>query len=96
MKLTLLAGAIAICAAGAALANDPPSTANNPTSTKAAATFESLDTNSDGRISAAEARVHKDLDAGYRDAVSDSDKGMSQAEFDSWVAGQRRPIPPSN
>lgn len=92
MKLTLLAGAIAMCAAGAALANDPTST----TSTMPTVTFESLDTNGDGRISATEARVHKDLDAGYSGAVSDSDIGMSQAEFDAWVASQKTLIPPSN
>ena len=90
MKLTLLAGAIALCAVGGALANESPS------STKPTVTFESLDTNSDGRISADEARVHKDLDAGYPGAVSDSDKGMTQAEFDSWVASQKTPMPPSN
>jgi hypothetical protein len=59
-------------------------------------TFESLDTNSDGRISAAEARVHKDLDAGYPGAVSDSEKGMSQAEFDAWVASQKSSMPQKN
>ena len=90
MKLPLLAGAIALCAVGGAFANESPSP------TKPTVTFESLDTNSDGRISADEARAHKDLDAGYRGAVSDSEKGMTQAEFDTWVTSQQAPMPPSN
>ena len=88
MKLTLLAGAIALCAVGGAFGNEPPSSTNQTV------TFESLDTNSDGRISADEARAHKDLDAGYRDVVSESDKGMTQAEFDTWVKSQQAPMPP--
>jgi len=90
MKLTLLAGAIALCAAGAAFATNPTYDPTTPT-----AAFKSLDSNGDGRISATEARANKELDAGYRDAVSDSEKGMTQAEFETWVRTQK-PAPPSN
>ena len=92
MKLTLLAGAIALCAAGAAFATTPT---YMPPTTPIAATFETPDTNGDGRISATEARAHKELDAGYRDAVSGSEKDMPQAEFDTWVRSQM-PVPPGS
>jgi len=85
MRARLMTGLIAIAAASTALANDP---VEKPKSTMAPATFESLDINRDGRISATEARTHRDLSAAYRDAVTDADKGMSKSEFDSWAASR--------
>ncbi len=94
MKLALIAGALAVVAASAAFAGDP---VNKTTSAVPTATFKSLDTDGNGRISAAEARVHHDLNAGYQGAVSDSDKGMTMAEFDAWVSSQKpAAMPPSN
>jgi hypothetical protein len=86
MKLPIFAGALAIVAATSAFAGEPtnPATAMDPT-----ATFKSLDTDGNGMISATEARAHDALNAGYRDAVSDADKGMSMAEFEAWAASQK-------
>jgi len=94
MKSTMLAGALAALAVGAALANEPPV---NTTSGDQSITFKSLDTNGDGRISEAEAGVNPDLTSGYRGAVSDPSKGMTQAEFDTWNASrQQGQTPPSH
>lgn len=79
MKLSLLAGSLALAAATAAFAGD-----KDP-----ASTFKSLDTDGNGRISETEARAHAELSAGYRDAVSDSTQGMSMAEFEAWAASQK-------
>lgn len=94
MKLPLITGALAVVAASAAFAGDP---VNKTTSADPAATFKSLDVDGNGRISATEARAHRDLNAGYQGAVSDSDKGMTMAEFDAWAASQKpAATPPSN
>lgn len=94
MKLPLIAGVIALTAATAAFAGDP---VNQTTSADPTATFKSLDVDGNGRISAAEARAHPELNAGFRGAVADSEKGMSTAEFDAWAAGQKPvAMPPSN
>jgi len=94
MKLPIFAGALAVVAATAAFAGDP---VNQSTSADPKATFKSLDTDGNGRISATEARAHPELSAGYQGAVSDSDKGMSMAEFDAWAASrQPATMPPSN
>jgi hypothetical protein len=91
MKLSLLAGALALTAA-AAFANDPTSTTADPS-----ATFRSLDTDGNGRISESEASAHPGLSAGYRDAVSDANSGMTEAEFNAWHATQgSTQSPPSN
>jgi len=86
MKLPYFAGALAVMAATAAFAGDP---ANTNASADPAATFKSLDTDGNGRISATEARVHNELNAGFKDAVSDPNQGMSMAEFESWTASQK-------
>jgi hypothetical protein len=94
MKLPIIAGALAVVAATAAFAGDP---VNKSTSADPKATFKSLDTDGNGRISATEARVHNELNAGYQGAVSDSAKGMSMAEFEAWAASQKPAVmPPSN
>jgi hypothetical protein len=94
MKLPLIAGALAVVAATAAFAGDP---VNTTTTADPKATFKSLDTDGNGRISAAEARAHHDLNAGYQGAVSDSEKGMSMAEFEAWASSQKpATMPPSN
>ena len=86
MKLSYFAGALAAMAATTAFAGDP---ANTAASADPTSIFKSLDTDSNGRISADEARAHKDLNAGYKDAVSDVNQGMSMAEFDIWTANQK-------
>jgi hypothetical protein len=94
MKLSLITGALAVVAASAAFAGDP---VNKTTSAEPTATFKSLDTDGNGRISATEARAHHDLNAGFQAAVSDSAKGMSLAEFDAWASTQKpAAMPPSN
>ena len=94
MKLPLLAGVLALTV-GAAFANEPTST----TTADPAATFKSLDTDGNGRISESEARAHPQLSSGYRSAVSDANSGMTMEEFNSWHASQsscQTPTPPSN
>jgi len=93
MKLPLIAGALAIAATTAAFANDPAST----TSADPNATFQSLDVDGNGRISAEEARMHEGLSADFRGTVKDSSQGMTKAEFDAWAASrQPATTPPSN
>lgn len=93
MKLPLIAGALAVVAATSAFAGDP---VNKTTSADPTATFKSLDVDGDGRISATEARSHHELNAGYQGAVSDSDKGMTMAEFEAWAAGKKPAATPPN
>ncbi len=93
MKKILIAGTLAALTAGAALANEPTSA----TSMDPAATFKSLDTDGNGRISESEARANPELAAGYRNAVSDASGGMTAEEFARWHSS-RTPsqTPPSN
>ncbi len=97
MKLPLIVGTCAALAAGIAFAGNP---VNTTTSADPAATFKSLDTDGNGRISATEARQHTGLNAGYAGAVSDSAKGMSMDEFNVWAASQKpdamMPVTPSS
>lgn len=94
MKLPLLGGVLAVVAATAAFAGDPM---NKDTSADSKATFKSLDTDGNGRISADEARAHPELNSGYQGAVSDSTQGMTAAEFDTWAASrQSTTAPPRN
>lgn len=88
MKLSLLTSAAlaALLAAGMAQANDP---ASKTTTAGAPPSFASLDKNADGRISAAEARADKNLDRDFSVAASDSSRGISQVEYDRWVASQK-------
>ena len=92
MKLPLLAGVLAL-AASAAFANEPmTSSASDP-----AATFKSLDTDGNGRISESEARANPELSSGYRSAVADANGGMTMEEFNAWHASQKSSqTPPSN
>ena len=93
MKQVLLAGALAALAAGAALANEPTSSS----SMDPAATFKSLDTDGNGRISESEARANPELSSGYRNAVSDASSGMTMEEFSRWHSSQSSSqTPPSN
>jgi hypothetical protein len=96
MKLSIITGVLAALAASAAIANDPTTTTTS--STDAAATFKSLDTDGNGRISESEAASHAELSAGYRTAVSDSASGMTMEEFNSWYASRQQSTqaPPSN
>lgn len=92
MKLPLLAGVLAL-AASAALATEPTATS----SADPAATFKSLDTDGNGRISESEARANPALSSGYREAVSDANSGMTMEEFNAWHASQQQgQTPPSN
>ncbi len=94
MKLALIGGVLAVVAATAAFAGDPMNM-DMPADSKA--TFKSLDTDGNGRISATEARAHAKLNSGYKGAVSDSNQGMTAAEFDTWSASQKpAAVPPSN
>jgi hypothetical protein len=94
MKLPLLAGVLALTV-GAAFANEPTST----TTADPAATFKSLDTDGNGRISESEARANPELSAGFSSAVSDRNSGMTMEEFNAWHASKapsQTPTPPSN
>jgi hypothetical protein len=93
MKLPLIAGALAIAATTVAFANEPATT----TSADPKATFQSLDVDGNGRISAEEARAHAELSAAFSSTVTDSSQGMTRAEFDAWAASrQPATTPPSN
>ncbi len=93
MKRVILAAAIAALATGAAFANEP----TTATSADLAATFKSLDTDGNGRISRTEAGAHAELSAAYPDAVSDANAGMTMDEFNKWHASQMSSqMPPSN
>jgi hypothetical protein len=93
MKPAILAGTLAALTVGVAFATEPMTTA---TSGDPSVTFKSLDTNGDGLISESEAAANPDLSAGYRSAVSDATKGMTQEEFDAWNAShQQGQTPPS-
>jgi heat shock protein HslJ len=93
MKQVLIAGALAALAAGAALANQTTTTS----SADPAATFKSLDTDGNGRISESEARAHPELSSGFRSAVSDASSGMTMEEFTRWHSSQTSSqTPPSN
>jgi hypothetical protein len=95
MKSAILIGALAALAVGAASAQQPASTTATPGDT--GVTFKSLDTNGDGRISQTEASANPDLSSGYSSAVSDSSKGMTEQEFDTWNASrQQGQTPPSH
>ena len=93
MKLTILASVLALAASGA-FANDPM----NATSSDPSATFKSLDTDGNGRISESEARANPELSSGYRSAVSDPTGGMTMEEFNAWHSSQKsgQTTPPSN
>jgi hypothetical protein len=92
MKLPLIAGVLAL-ATTAALANEPMTSSSADPS----ATFKSLDTDGNGRISETEARANPELSAGYRSAVSDATSGMTMEEFNAWHASQKSSqSPPSN
>lgn len=92
MKQLLIAGVLAIAATTAAFANEPSSTSADPK-----ATFQSLDVDGNGRISAEEARMHKGLSADFSSTAKDSSQGMTRAEFDAWAASrQPATTPPSN
>jgi hypothetical protein len=92
MKLPLIAGALALVAS-AAFANEPTAT----TATDPAATFKSLDTDGNGRISESEARAHPELSTGFSSAVADASSGMTMEEFNAWHASQQTSqSPPSN
>lgn len=86
MKSIPVIAALAVMAAGTALADDPPK-ATSPASS-GQVTFNSLDKNSDGRISADEARAHQPLSRDYSTTATDSTKGLTKAEFDRWASGQ--------
>jgi Ca2+-binding EF-hand superfamily protein len=93
MKQVLIAGALAALAAGAAFADQTTTTS----SADPAATFKSLDTDGNGRISESEARAHPQLSSGYRSAVSDANSGMTMEEFTRWHSSQSSSqTPPSN
>ena len=93
MKLPLLAAALALTAS-AAFANDPTTTS---AAADPAATFKSLDTDGNGRISESEARAHPELSTGFRSAVADASSGMTVEEFTAWHASQKSSqTPPSN
>lgn len=53
------------------------------------AKFESLDKNSDGRITASEASAHQDLSTGFATADANADGGLTKAEFNSWSASMK-------
>lgn len=94
MKRAIIAAAIATLATGAAFATEPMNTA---TAMDSAATFKSLDTDGNGRISESEARAHAELSAGYKNAVSDARGGMTMDEFSKWNSSQKpAQAPPSN
>lgn len=52
------------------------------------ATFESLDANKDGRISATEARKDKTVSSRFASADKDQDGYLNRAEFEALRAGK--------
>jgi len=49
-------------------------------------TFKDLDKNADGKLSANEVGMQKDLTADFRNADTNGDGALSQAEYDAWTA----------
>lgn len=76
--LTMLGGAAAMGLAFGALASEPMKPA----------TFDSLDADTDGKISATEAAKHADLKTGFTTADANGDGYLSKAEFASWQSSQ--------
>jgi hypothetical protein len=74
---TLIAAAVAVLVAGAAVANDPYD--KDKSSSKSGATFDTLDTNRDGRISRAEAVA--DSKIVFSTADADGDGYLDAGEF---------------
>jgi len=75
--LTLIAAALV---AGAAFAGGE---------TMASKSFESLDKNADGRITASESVVDKNLAANFATADANSDGAVSKEEFAKWQAAAK-------
>ena len=90
MKHSILIGLAASTLAMAAFANDADKSTEvaGPAAAHAnatgAPTFESLDSNSDGRITTSESMSAKDLSAGFKKADVNSDGAIDKSEFDSW------------
>ena len=87
MKTATLAGTLAALAVSAAFAQQPMN--NTATPGDPGVTFKSLDTDGDGRISPTEAQANPDLNSGYKGAVSDSTKGMTEDEFNTWNSSRQ-------
>lgn len=51
--------------------------------------FESLDKNSDGRITASEASAHQGLSTGFATADANADGGLTKSEFNSWHSSMK-------
>lgn len=79
MKHYLLAASAAVLMVGAAVAGE-----GHDKSPMASTSFESLDKNADGRISATEANADKALNAGFSAADTNSDGALSKEEFAKW------------
>lgn len=75
MKTAIVAGVAATVMAVGAFAGE---------GMKSASSFESLDKNADGRISASEASADQGLASSFATADANADGGLTKAEFQSW------------
>ena len=88
----LIAVAALLPVAGAFAQSAPPPAPDSPTQQKGA-TFESLDTNSDGRISKAEAAANADVSAQFARYDQDGNGFIERAEVTS--ANHQPPADPA-
>lgn len=84
MKTAIIAGVTATLMAAGAFAGE---------GMKSASSFESLDKNADGRISASEASAHQGLASGFATADANADGGLTKAEFQSWHDSSKKMQP---
>jgi hypothetical protein len=88
----LFAGAAAALLSVAAIAQTPPSTpSEQPAQQSRGASFESLDTNSDGRISRAEAEANAGVKAQFSSYDVNGDGFIERAEVNQANSSQSAP-----
>lgn len=89
MKLKMLTAVMACLFAGAAWAADPiqGGSTDAPATDKPAASFNEVDMNKDGVISADEAHGDTTLSRMFKQLDRDSDGQLTEAEYDSSATG---------
>jgi Ca2+-binding EF-hand superfamily protein len=90
-RLLIAGAAVALLPCAGALAQTPdPAT---PRSSQQGASFESLDTNSDGKISKAEAAANENVSAQFSKYDQNGDGFIERAEVNSANGSQSEPNP---